>query len=588
MDADAYLTLAVVVLMLGSLALDRVPAAASVLAAMVVLLVSGVIDEEQAFAGFANAAPITVAALYVLARAADKTGLMAPLVRGLLGNRRDTGRGTLGRLLLPSASISAFINNTPLVAMMIPEVSSWAAKRKLSPSRLLLPLSYAAILGGTLTVIGTSTNLVVSGLLEERGGDPIGLFEITKISGPSVLIGLTVLILIVPRLLPDRRGAEGALTEEIREFLVEMEVVPDGRLVGKTVQEAGLRDLEGVYLVEIERAGRAIAPVQPNRELRSGDRLTFAGRSDLVVDLQRTPGLRSTEDKHLLAIDDPQHVFIEAVIGATSPLVGRTLKEAGFRDHYGAAVVAIHRAGERVREKLGSVQLRAGDTLLLLGGRGFKDRWREGRDFLLIARLGGAPPSATRKAPLVGAVAAGVIVLAAFDVLPIVQLALLAAGIMVAARVLSVSEARNAIDLDVILLIAAAFAVGAAIETTGLAQTLADGLVDVFGPLGDLGIIFAIVLATTLLTEVITNNAAAAVVLPIALSVGAASGLDPRTIALAIAVTASSSFLTPLGYQTNTMVYGPGGYRFSDFLRAGIPLNLAVVVAITLTTYALA
>lgn len=581
MSADAWFTLAVVVVMFGVLALDRVTPAATVLGATVTLLVFGVIDEQQAFAGFSNPAPLTVAALYVLARAAEKTGMLSPLVTRLLGNRREGGRGTLARLVFPAAGISAFINNTPLVQMMIPEITSWAAKRKLYPSRFLIPLSYAAILGGTVTVIGTSTNLVVSGLLVESGEPAFGLFEITAIGGASALVGLITLILVAPKVLPDRRGAEESLIgNQIREFYVEMEVEESGRVVGKTVEEAGLRNLEGVYLVEIERDGHVIAPVQPNRTLQPGDRLKFAGRADLVVDLQRTSGLRSTEDKHMWAIDDPQHIFFEAVIGGASPLVGKTLIEADFRRHYGAAVIAIHRAGEPIREKLGNIRLRAGDTLLLLSSRDFRSRWRESHDFLVISRLGGAPPSATRKAPLVGITALAVISLAAFEVLSILELALLAAGLMIATRVLSVSEARNAIDLDVIVLIAAAFGVGAAIESTGLATSLADSFVDLLGPLGTVGIILGIVLATTIMTEVITNNAAAAVIFPIAISVATAAELDPRVVAIAVAVTASSSFLTPLGYQTNTMVYGPGGYRFVDFLRAGIPVNIAVVTTI--------
>lgn len=588
MSFDAWFTLGVVIVMLLALARELAPPAALVLAATVTLLVAGVIDEAQAFAGFSNPAPLTVAALYVLARGAEKTGLMGPLVGRLLGNRPEVGRRTLARTLLPSAGISAFINNTPLVAMMIPEITSWCAKRNLSPSRLLLPLSYAAILGGTITVIGTSTNLVVSGLLEESGEDPLGLFEITPVGGVSALLGLALLIALIPRLLPERRGAEQTLTDEMREFVVEMEVEAGGKLDGVSVEDAGLRHLEGVYLVEIERDGRMIAPVAPTTELRGSDRLTFVGQADLVVDLQRTTGLRSAEDKHLLAIDSPQHTFFEAVIGGSSPLVGQTLIESDFRARFGAAVVAIHRAGARVRGKLGEVHLRPGDTLLLLAGRDFRGRWRESRDFLLVARLGGSPPSASRKAPIVGITAVAMISLAALEVMPILQLALVAAGALIVTRVLTVGEARNAIDLDVIVLIAAAFGVGAAIEVTGLASTIADGLVSALNPLGDVGIILGIVVATSLLTEVITNNAAAVVLFPIAVAVAVETGLDPRAMAIAIAVTASSSFLTPLGYQTNTMVYGPGGYRFADYLRAGIPLNVAVVAVITAMTLLIA
>jgi di/tricarboxylate transporter len=584
MSLDAWITVAVVVGMLVVLAAELLPPAATVLTATVSLLLLGVIDEEQAFSGFSNSAPITVAALYVLAGAADKTGLLAPLVDRLLGTSTRIGRAALARLLLPTAGASAFINNTPLVGMLIPQIEAWASQRNLSPSRLLLPLSYAAILGGTVTVIGTSTNLVVSGLLEESGQDALGLFEITPVGGVSALVGLVLLIGVVPRLLPERRGA-GESLEEMREFVVEMEVEPGGRLEGRTVADAGLRSLEGVYLVEIEREGGAIVPVPPTTELRGGDRLTFVGQADLIVDLQRTRGLSSTEDEHLLAVDSPEHTFFEAVVGTESPLVGRTLAESDFRSRYQAAVVAIHRAGERVRGKLGQVEIRPGDTLLLLAAPGFRRRWRERRDFLLIARMGGPPPSASRKAPLVGAVALGVIGLAAFEVLPILEAALLAAGVLVATRVMTISEAGASINLSVIVLIAAAFGLGAAMESTGLAETAADGLVDLLDPFGDVGIILGVVLATTLLTELITNNAAAVVIFPIALSVGAVAGIDPRALAIAVAITASSSFLTPLGYQTNTMVYGPGGYRFADYLRAGIPLNIGVVATITTMTW---
>jgi di/tricarboxylate transporter len=581
---DAWLTAGIVVLMLALLVREVAPPAAIVLAATITLLVTGVIDEGQAFSGFSNPAPLTVAALYVLARAADKTGLLGPLITRLLGNRRDTGRPTMVRLLLPSAGISGFINNTPLVAMLIPEINAWCAKHNLSPSRLLMPLSFAAILGGTITVIGTSTNLVVSGLLQETGEDPFTLFEITPVGGLVAVVGLAVLIGVVPALLPQRQGAQRALTEEMREFVVEMMVEPGGRVDGVTVDDAGLRHLEGVYLVEIERDGTVIAPVPPTTELRGDDRLTFVGQANLVVDLQRTRGLRSAEDKHLLAIDSHLHTFFEAVIGRPSPLVGKTLVESDFRARYQAAVVAIHRAGERVAGKLGEIRLEPGDTLLLLAGSDFRSRWRERRDFLLVARLGGPPPSATRKAPIVGAAAIAVITLAALDVMSIFELALLAAAAMVLTRVLSVNEARDAIDLDVIILIAAAFGVGAAIETTGLAQTVADGMVSGLAPVGTLGIVLGVVLVTLILTELITNNAAAVVVFPIAIAVAAAAGLDPRAIAIAIAVTASASFLTPIGYQTNTMVLGPGGYKFTDYPRVGFPLTVAVVTVITVVT----
>ena len=587
MSADAWITLAVVLATLVLLATDRVPPAAAVLGATVLLLVLGVTDEAAAFSGFSNPAPLTVAALYVLARGAEKTGLLGPVVTRLLG-ARVAGRRTLVRLLVPAASASAFLNNTPLVAMLIPEVTTWSAGKRVSPSRFLLPLSYAAILGGTVTVLGTSTNLVVSGLLDASGQEPLALFELAPIGGLSAAAGLALLILLAPVLVPERRGAAELLTDEMREFVVQMEVEPGGRMDGVDVAAARLRNLEGVYLVEVERDAQVIAPVAPTTVLEGGDRLRFAGRADLVVDLQRMRGLKSSEDEHLLAVDSLRHTFFEAVVGAQSPLVNRTLRDVEFRARYQAAVLAIHRAGQRIEAKLGQVRIEAGDTLLLLAGPDFRTRWRDRHDFLLVARLGGPPPSSSRKAPIVGAVALAVVGLAAFEVLPILQAALLAAATLVLTRVLTVSEARDSVDLNVVVLIAAAFGLGAAIETTGLAETIARGLVDLLAPLGAFGIVLGVVLATTVLTEVITNNAAAVVLFPIVIQVATAAGLDARTLAIAVAVAASSSFLTPMGYQTNTMVYGPGGYRFADYLRAGIPLNLTVVTVISTVTWTLA
>lgn len=584
MGADAWFTLFVVVATLVLLSRDLVPPAAIVLAAVTTLLVAGVIDEKQAFAGFSNSAPLTVAALYVLARAVEKTGVLGPMVSRLLGNPKEVGRIALARLLGPVGGASAFLNNTPLVGMLIPEITSWAQRSGRSASRFLLPVSYAAILGGTLTVIGTSTNLVVSGLLEETGADPIGLFEITPMGAFVFAFGLTAVIALAPLLLPDRRGAD-RFTDEIREFSMQMEVDAGGKLDGVTVVDAGLRHLEGVYLAEIQRDDFLITPVEPDRTLRGGDRLVFVGRSDLVVDLQRISGLTSVENEQMSRIDSPQHTFFEAVVGPTSPLVGTTLEEIDFRRRYEAVVLAIHRAGKRVRAKLGQERIEAGDTLLVLGDPEFRRRNREGRDFLLVARIGGPSPAASKKAPLVALIALGVVLLAALEIVPILQGALVASGLLILTRVLTFTEARNAIDLDVILLIAAAFGLGAAIETTGLAAEVANGLVSTFDAFGDVGIILGIVIATSILTEIITNNAAAAVLFPIVIAVASATGLDERWMVIALAVAASSSFLTPMGYQTNTMVYGPGGYKFTDYLRIGLPVNIVVVATIvTFTT----
>ena len=581
MTWEAWLTLAVLVGTLVFLAREVMPPSVTVLSAGVVLLVAGVLTPEQAFSGFSNPAPITVAALFVLARAVDKTGALQPLVAGTLGRGRSA-RGALTRVLFPTAAASAFLNNTPIVAMLVPQVSDWAQRHGLSPSRFLMPISYAAILGGVVTAIGTSTNLVVSGLLEANGLEPLGMFELSRIGLPLAVAGVILLILLAPVLLTERRPARLPIGEEMREFAVSMRVKTGGPLDGVTVEEGGLRHLEGVFLVEIERDGEIIAPVTPTTVLHGGDRLVFVGRVDLIVDLQATRGLVSSEEPHLSDLDTARHTFFEVVVGPASPLVGKTLREVQFRSRFQAAVIAIHRAGERVRAKLGGVRLRVGDTLVLLSDRDFRERWRERNVFLLVSRLGGTPPTATTHAALVGVVTLAIVLGAAAGVLPILHLSLLGAMGLVLMGVLTPGEARNSVDLDVILVIAGAFGLGAAMEVSGLAATVADLLVRVFGRYGPLGGLLGVVLATVALLNVISNNATAVLMFPVALATAAELGANPRAFAVAVAVTASASFLSPIAYQTNLMVYGPGGYRFGDYARLGAPLTVLVILGVVL------
>jgi di/tricarboxylate transporter len=576
---EGWFTLAVISVTVFVLARDLVAPAIAVMGANIVLLVTGVITTQQALSGFANPAPITVAALFVVARAVEKTGAMQPLVRATLGNG-DGGRISLARLLVPTAGASAFLNNTPIVAMLAPQVADWAEKNDRPASHYLMPLSFATILGGTLTVIGTSTNLVVSGLLESEGHAPIGMFELTLAGLPIAIIGLTVMVLLAPRILPDRRTARQQFSEDVREFVCSAHVAPGGPLDGVTVEAGGLRHLQGVFLVEIARGDEVIAPATPETILRGNDRLTFAGRVDIVRDLQNLRGLVSSEQPHSLEYSSPQHTFFEIVVSGASSLVGKTLKEAEFRGRYQAAVLAIHRAGARVNAKLGEIRLKEGDTLLVVSDLGFGARWRHRSDFLLVSRLGGSPPPSSRQALLVGIVTIGIVVIAGVGLLPILHAALVGAVVLVLSRVLTPNDARSAVDIDVLVVIAAAFGLGAAIESSGLAAILSTAIASSFIGWGDLGALLAITLATVIVTELITNNAAAVLIFPIATATAANIGADPRPFAIAITIAASASFLTPIGYQTNTMVYGLGGYRFADYARLGLPITLVVILAV--------
>jgi di/tricarboxylate transporter len=577
MSFDAWITLAVVVTLVALLAREMVPPAQAVLVATIILLLVGVIDPDQAFAGFSNEAPIVVAALLVFARAADISGLLPPLLDRFLGTGAAP-RGLLARVLFPLTVLSGFMNNTTLVAMSIPATIDFCRRRQLSPSRYLMPISYAAVLGGVITTIGTSTNLTVSGLLREQGYEPLGLFELTPVGLPIALVGTAVLVLVARRLLPDRQGdiSEGEAT---RDFTVSMLVQRNGPLVGRTVEAAGLRHLEGVYLVAIERDGERIAPVSPDSELHARDLLTFVGSVDQIVDLQRTRGLLSTQRRQIKQLQGDEHGFYEVVLG--DRFNGSTLRAVGFRAAYGGAVLAVHRAGHRVEGKLGEVPLRMGDTLLVLAGAGFHERFRNSGEFLVIAPLRGISPTQPRKAKRVALIGLAFIIATGLGIIPILHGALLVALALIASRALTARQAMGAIDLSVVVLIAAAFGLGAAVDASGLGSVIADLLLTVFLPFGLIGALAGVLLATMAITELISNNAAAVLLFPVAVATAAATGSDPRPFIIAVTLGASLSFLSPLGYQTNLMVYGIGNYQFRDFTRLGIPLNL-VSIALSL------
>ncbi len=577
MSLDAWITLLVIVAVLVILVRGNVAPAVVTFGGATAVLVLGVIPAEEAFSGFSNAAPITVAALYVVAAAIEKTGALTPLMQGTLGDRGHY-RVPLLRTLVPTAGASAFLNNTPIVAMLIPQVISWADRRRVSASKVLMPVSFAAVLGGLITVIGTSTNLVVSGQMPALGLEPIGFFEIGKLGLPIALVGITVIILIAPAVLPGRRSAVAELEDASRRFAIEMVVDEGGPIDGKTVEQAKLRGLSGLFLSSIDRGDTTIAPVRPDTVLRGGNRLHFAGEVSKIVELQAIKGLTSSELKHVLDLDNPSVRYFEVVVGSRSPLVGSTLREAGFRSTYQAAVLAIHRSGQLLQGRLGTQTIRLGDTLIIVSDPGFRNRWRDRADFLLIANLNGAPPTTTGRGWIPLVLLFAVVVSAATGVLPILEGSLIAAVVIVLTKVLSPLEARRAIDVEVIIVIASAFGLAAAMQASGLASVIAGGLVDFFGDYGDRGVLLGLVLATMILTEMITNNAAALLMLPIAVTAAQATGLDPRGAAIAVAIAASASFLTPIGYQTNMMVYGPGGYRFGDYARLGWSLSLIVLV----------
>jgi di/tricarboxylate transporter len=555
------------------------------LGGLVVVTVSGVIRPEQALSGFANPAVITVGALFVVAAGLRWTGVLDRVGHQLLGTARTAGAAA-ARLTFTVVGISAFINNTPVVAMFVPVVLDWCRKRGVSPSRLLMPLSYLAIMGGTCTLIGTSTNLVVNGLLEQQQMQTMTMFEIGRVGLPCAAIGAVYLLLVGHRLLPDRTDLIERLGEERREYLLEMLVQPHCRLIGQTVERAGLRHLRGLFLIEIDREGDVITPVTPNDVVCAGDRLIFTGVVTTILDLVKIPGLVPAADMtyEIHPVQPGPRRLSEAVLSKSSPLIGTTVRQARFRERYHAAVVAVHRNGARLPSKIGDIVLEPGDTLLLQTRTEFADRFRHSRDFYLVADVEGSEARRHDRAwlaiALVGALILWLSIASAVGqggfsagLRSTAVAAVTIAGLMVVGRCLPVAEARSVIDLQVLVTIAAALGLGRALTESGAAQKLSILLV---GSVGDHPYVLLVVLylLTIVFTELVTNNAVAAMLFPLGVAMAATGGLNPRPFVMAIAMGASLSFLTPVGYQTNLMVMGPGGYQPRDYLRAGWPLAL--------------
>lgn len=575
MEPQAWLTLAIVGVMFTLLAFTAIGPDLVLLAALTALVTFNAVPVEDAIAGFGNEGVVTVGVLFVIASALSETGAIGMLVEPLLG-RPKTVLGAQARFIAPVAALSAFINNTPLVAMMMPVVSDWSKKNNLAPSKLMIPLSYAAILGGVCTMIGTSTNLVVNGLLTSQTDHPgLKLLDISPVGIPIAIVGLAYILVASRWLLPDRRPAISQ-GDDPREYTVEMMVAPDGPLAGQTIEKAGLRHLPGMFLVEIDREGEILAAVGPQERLRANDRLVFAGVVESVVDLQKIRGLAPATDQ-LFKLDAPRahRCLIEAVVAPENPVVGRTIRDGRFRALYNAVVVAVGRGGKRINKKIGDIVLQAGDTLLLEAHPSFAEERRNSRDFYLVSTVEGSAPPRHDKSWISLGIMLGMVVAAATGFLSMLNAAMIAAGLMIATRCISGAGARRSVDWPILMAIGASLGIGKAMLTSGAAKGVAGILIGLAGghPWMSLLVIYYM---TLLFTEILTNNAAAALVFPIAISTAAALHVAYLPFVVAVMIAASAGFATPLGYQTHLMVYGPGGYRFSDFLRFGIPLDILV------------
>lgn len=559
---------------------------------------AGIVSPKDALAGFMNEGVLTIGALFIVGRALVDTGILEAATQRVLGNVQ-TATAAVGRVVGMTMGFSAFLNNTTVVAMGMPALVEWARKRRIPVSRLLLPLSYASILGGVCTLIGTSTNLVVHGQMKQSGvaslATGIGMWELSAVGVPLAILGGLYLVLCLPSLLPDRREFIEQLGEHRREFLTELVVAENCPLIGKSVQQAGLRGLPGLFLIEISRGEDSIAPVEPDERLRAGDRLIFTGVVTTIADLTKIPGLIASPDISFeFTATGGRRRLSEAVISASSPLIGQGIREANFRGRYDAVVIAVHRNGRRLAGKIGDIELEAGDTLLVETGDDFFTVNRHNPDFYLVSDLGESSRMRLDRAG-VALLIAGLLIAAysmpemlPTSVLPAgvaewiserrALLAMLAAGLVVVSRCVSAGQARLAIDWPVLITVAASLGVGKAMQTSGLAAWIAEQTMQAVGGFGPIAMLAAVYFLTWVLTELMSNNAAAALMFPIGVAAAAQAGVEPRPFVIAIAIAASASFVLPAGYQTHLMVFGPGGYRTSDFIRVGAPLALLWMV----------
>ncbi len=585
MNIDSIILLAVLVFIVVALYTEFIGATFTFIIAVGVLGLFNILTPNEILSGFANQQVVVIIMLLLLGEIIRETAIIERFFDSIY-KRNKPYKGFMFRVMSTTAFFSAFLNNTPLVAVMMPYVNSWGKKNNVSPSKLLIPLSYAAILGGSVTLIGTSTNLIVNGLVQDQVLFPefnrLHLFEFAWVGLPMLIIGFAYILFIGYKLLPDKKVVGDAILSN-RKYIVEAEIRPGSKLIGKTIEEANLRNLNGLFLVEIIRGNIALPAVSPNTVLLENDVLYFAGETETIADLvSENNGLTFPQVGMLKKKIHTQ--VVEVVISHNSTLINKTVKEARFRNKYDAAIIAIHRNGEKLKGKIGEIRLKAGDVLLLLAGADIASR-ADIYDFYFISKIKEVQKIPVYKSVilLTGTVLA--IALSALHFISLFNALLVLFIIIMAIGIVSPKDIHKKIDLNLAGIIALSLALGTAMIKTGVASMLANEIIILAKPFGVLGLFFILYLITTVLAAFITNKAAVAIMFPIALASAYSLNLTPVPFALLIAYAAAANFMTPIGYQTNLMIYGPGGYTFKDFLRVGLPLTFIYMVVAVLILY---
>lgn len=589
------LTLGVVVAALVCFIAEWLPVDITALCVAVILILLGLVTPEEGTAGFSNSATITVMAMFILSAGITRTGVVQ-VFRDLLlkwgGKSISRQILVMGLLVGP---ISAFINNTAVVAIFLPVVEDWCKTKGISPSKLLMPLSFVTILGGMITVIGTSTNVLASGIAKDLGYGEFKLFQFTNLGIITFLIGLAYLAFIAPRLIPNRKAVGSDRVSEdygLEDYVTEVIVRPDSKLIGQTFRSAQLRRNSQVDILEIIRDGKRLSQPIDIHVIEMNDILMVRGKTENVLQIRSEQGLDLLADvkfnqKNLESeLSSTNEGIAEVLILSNSRLIGTTLRDLQFRQRYNLTVLAIRRGEEIIRDRLNKVRLRFGDLLLVQGAKQSLRGLQTTRELLIIEQK--EPEMMRRnKAWIAIAIVVGVVIIAAFDWLPILVSALLGVILMIITGCLQPGELYGAVRWDVIFLLAGLIPLGTAMENSGATKWLADNLLTVGGNLDGYWILLFFFVITSLLTEILSNNASVVLLIPIAVEVAKSLDLNPIAMMFAVTFAASNSFMTPIGYQTNTMVYTPGGYKFSDFFRVGALLNLLMAIVTPLLIIAL-
>ena len=550
---------------------------------MVALLISGVLTPAEGLAGFANTATITVGAMFVLSAGMFRSGAVNFVSKSLRRLARRSSALMLFVLMTSVGVLSSFLNNTAAVAILIPVVIVVARRVDTSPSKLLMPLSFASMFGGMCTVLGTSTNILASGIAEQEGLEPFGMFEFTKLGVIFFAVGVAYMMTVGRKLVPDHRG-KGDLTRSfgMGDYLTDLVLLAESKSVGKSLAAAPLVEELGVEVLQVQRGEDTLRP-SAEIILRKHDVLRIKGNLRTINELKDRAGVTfgmsmKWRDKDLEAADTR---LVEAVVGPSSPLAGRSLAESQLRENYGAVVLAVRQHGAMTYSEFQHITLMPGDTLLIDVPNDQIEHLTQRRVFLLVSRAG-IPRFNWSRAIKALTIVVSVVAIAATGLLPIVAAAATGALMMVLSGCISTDEAYGAIEWNVLFLLAGMLALGAAMQKTGASTMLAGWMIDGVGGYGPIALVAAFFGATMLLTAVMSNNATVALLLPIAITTAQSLDVNPRTFMFAVVFAASSSFMTPVGYQTNTMIYGPGQYRFVDFIRVGGPLTLIFWVLGTL------